>query len=135
MFAFGHVCECASAFHDHWQIFNVDTEAEKDKKCRLAALLDPAIYDAEFDRHVKNFFPGSRGWLLKRFDDWLLVSKERAFIIYGSPGIGKVLFYFNPFVLASMEYYRYYHSLGTCHLCFVVDNSIKFILFWYFLYN
>ena len=108
MFAFGHVSECASPFHNHWQIFDLDTKAEKDKQCRLAALLSPMIYKSDIIRHRKNFLPGSRGWLLELYDNWFMVSQDspthRAFIIYGTPGIGKVLFYFNPYVLASMEY-------------------------------
>ena len=102
-----NVHDCVSTLLDYsWQIFNDDTKTENDKQYRLKELLKPMVYKGDITNLLTRFLPGSRGWVLTLYDEWHMASNEssshRAFIIYGTPGIGKVLFYF----LTCMDYFR-----------------------------
>ena len=62
---------------------------------QLKSQLDPVDYEGDISTLFARFQPGSRRWLLTMFDVWLREAPDgtgnrRAFIIFGTPGIGKV---------------------------------------------
>jgi hypothetical protein len=68
-------------------------EAELDA---LRRLLSPAEYPSELQALRRPWLPGSRKWLVKRYNAWLALPSDhkqhRAFVLYGGPGMGKSTF-------------------------------------------
>jgi hypothetical protein len=68
----------------------------------LRAALKPLAFSAEVGSLMGYYVPGTRAWLLKRFDAWLAagaqgggalsVHQSRAFVVAAGPGVGKSTF-------------------------------------------